>query len=281
MSRPIRIEYSGAIYHVTSRGNARSDIVLGDADREMFVETLASVVERFEWICHAWCLMNNHYHLLIETPKANLSRGMRQLNGVYTQKFNRSHRRVGHLFQGRYKAILVERNSYLLELCRYIVLNPVAAHMVDDVSAWRWSSYRATVGIESKPGWLTVAWVLGQFAQAAERARKHYRDFVAEGVGKGSVWGGLRHQVYLGSDAFVEQSIAEIKIEADLSEIPCVQRQGEKKSIEAYASESTSRSKAMARAYLEAGFSMKEIAAYFKVHYSTVSRAVRKHENDN
>ena len=124
MARPLRLEFPGAIYHLTSRGNARHKVFFTDADRELFLNTLTRVVRRYDWVCHAYCLMANHYHLLVETPKANLSIGMRQLNGIYTQSFNRRHNRTGHLFQGRFKAILVERESHLLELCRYIVLNP-------------------------------------------------------------------------------------------------------------------------------------------------------------
>ena len=129
MARPLRLEYPGAIYHITSRGNARADIFLDDSDRELFLSILADTVDHYNWLCHAYCLMGNHYHLLIETPDPNLSLGMRHLNGVYTQTFNRSHKRVGHLFQGRYKAVLVEKGTHLLELCRYIVLNPVKANM--------------------------------------------------------------------------------------------------------------------------------------------------------
>jgi REP element-mobilizing transposase RayT len=124
MARPLRLQFPGAVYHLTSRGNARQKVFLTDADRELFLNTLTRVVRRYDWVCHAYCLMANHYHLLVETPKANLSIGMRQLNGIYTQSFNRRHNRTGHLFQGRFKAILVERKSHLLELCRYIVLNP-------------------------------------------------------------------------------------------------------------------------------------------------------------
>lgn len=121
----------------------------------MFLEVLSEVCERFNWECHAYCLMSNHYHLLIETPDANLSQGMRQLNGVYTQRFNRVHGRVGHVFQGRYKGILVEKDSYLLELARYIVLNPVRAGMVRSAKDWPWSSYRATCGqIKPPNGWV-------------------------------------------------------------------------------------------------------------------------------
>jgi len=133
MARPLRIEFPGAVYHVTSRGNARRKIYRDDEDREAFLATLAWVAERFGWRCHAYCLMDNHFHLLLETPQPNLSRGMRQLNGVYTQSFNRRHRKAGHLFQGRFKAILAEKDSYLLELARYIVLNPVRT---------RWSGRR-------------------------------------------------------------------------------------------------------------------------------------------
>ena len=154
MSRPIRIEFSGALYHVTSRGDRREAIYEDDVDRERFLSVLGQVSEDFNWVCHAWCLMDNHYHLLIETPDGNLSKGMRQLNGVYTQYSNRRHRRVGHLFQGRYKAILIDGDSYLLELARYVVLNPVRAGMVKGPGEWPWSSYLAMVGKQSSPPWL-------------------------------------------------------------------------------------------------------------------------------
>jgi putative transposase len=125
MARPLRIELPGGLYHVTSRGDRREDIFLGDGDRLMWLELFGQVCRRFNWICHAWCLMDNHYHIVVETVEGNLTQGMRQLNGVYTQNFNRTHHRVGHVFQGRYKAIIVEKDSYLQELARYVVLNPV------------------------------------------------------------------------------------------------------------------------------------------------------------
>jgi putative transposase len=132
MARPLRIEYPGAVYHVTSRGNDRKAIFRGDSDRSNFLDTLDQVIHRYHWLCHAYCLMDNHYHLLIETPDGNLSLGMRQLNGVFTQWFNRRYKRTGHLFQGRFKAVLIQKDSHLLEACRYIVLNPVRAKAVDD-----------------------------------------------------------------------------------------------------------------------------------------------------
>ena len=146
MARPLRIEFPGALYHVTSRGNGRAAIYLDNRDREAFLDVLGVVCERMQWICYAYCLMTNHYHLVVETQEGHLSRGMRQLNRVYTQRFNRHHGRVGHVLQGRYKAILVDRDPYLLELSRYVVLNPARAGMVKSPGHWRWGSYRATVG---------------------------------------------------------------------------------------------------------------------------------------
>lgn len=141
----------GGLYHVTSRGDRREDIYLHDADREKWLELFGQVCKRYHWKCHAYCLMSNHYHIVVETVEGNLSSGMRQLNGVYTQRFNATHQRVGHVFQGRYKGILVEKDSYLLELSRYVVLNPVRANMVINAGKWRWSSYRDMAGERNAP----------------------------------------------------------------------------------------------------------------------------------
>jgi len=205
MSRPIRIEFPDALYHVTARGDRREDIFEDDQDRLMFLSTLGQVIEQFNWICHAYCLMGNHYHLLIQTPGGNLSRGMRQLNGVYTQASNRRYRRVGHLFQGRFKAILVDSDAYLLELTRYVVLNPVRAGMVKDPADWPWSSYRASVGLESAVSWLAVDGLLAQFARQRRLAQQRYAQFVAEGGMTASPWSGIKGQVFLGDEQFVQR----------------------------------------------------------------------------
>ena len=154
---------------------------MADDDRQAWLETLAQVCERFNWVCHAYCQMSNHYHLVIETPDANLSKGMRQLNGVYTQRFNRSHQRVGHVFQGRFKAILVEKDSYLLELARYVVLNPLRARMIRQLNQWPWSSYSATCGRVAKPDWLQTDFILSQFSANADSARVRARRW-ARGI---------------------------------------------------------------------------------------------------
>ena len=156
MSRPLRIELAGGLYHATSRGDRREAIYRDDQDRTDWLAVLGEVCSRFNWRCHAWCEMTNHYHCVVETPDANLSKGMRQLNGVYTQRVNRRHGLVGHLFQGRFKAIPVERDAYLVELARYVVLNPVRAAMVAEAADWPWSSYRAMVGEAPIPRWLAT-----------------------------------------------------------------------------------------------------------------------------
>ncbi len=281
MARPLRIEFEGALYHVTSRGGRRDDIVVDDDDRRVWLETLDHVCTRFNWLCHGWCLMDNHYHLIIETPDANLSRGMRQLNGVYTQRFNRRHQQVGHLFQGRYKAILVDGDAYLLELARYVVLNPVRAGMVDDVADWPWSSYAATIGKEKSPDWLEVDWLLSCFGKQRKRAIQKYIDFVHAGIGAPSPWQHLRHQIYLGDDDFIEeigQSLAADDV--SIEEVSRAQKRPLAKPLDWYLEQSPDRNTAMAQAYRSGHYTMKEIADWFGVHYSTVSRAVKSAEGD-
>jgi len=197
MSRPIRIEFPGALYHVTARGDRREDIFDDDTDRNAFLDVLAQVVEQFNWLCYAWCLMDNHYHLLIQTPDANLSKGMRQLNGVFTQTSNRRHHRVGHLFQGRFKAILVDSDAYLMELARYVVLNPVRAGMVKKPDKWMWSSYRASMGLVAAQPFLAVDGLLAQFAKRRAVAQARYARFVAEGIKAPSPWQDLKGQVFI------------------------------------------------------------------------------------
>ncbi len=182
MARPIRIEYAGAVYHVTSRGNAKKAIFKQERDREIFLTVLSATVKRYNWLCHAYCLMDNHYHLLIETPDGNLSKGMRQLNGVYTQAFNRCHNKCGHIFQGRYKAIVIDKESYLAELCRYIVLNPVRAKIVSKPEDWQWSSHVITAGLKEAPDFLSVDWLLGFFGMDRIKASRRYQDFVSSGA---------------------------------------------------------------------------------------------------
>lgn len=278
MARPLRLELAGGLYHVTARGDGREDIYLSDADREMWLEVFGQVCKRFNWVCYAWCQMDNHYHLLIETPEANLSRGMRQLNGVYTQRFNRAHGRLGHVFQGRYKAILVERDSYLLELARYIVLNPLRAKMVKRLEDWPWSSYPATCGQAPAPEWLQTDWILAQFGRQRASATRKYIEFVHEGERLPSVWTRLQGQIYLGSDAFVKRMQAQIENKPALDEIPRAQRRALTQALSDF-ERRYERNEAIARAYLSGQHTMAAIAQHFGVHYTTVSRLVRAYED--
>lgn len=281
MSRPLRIEFSGALYHVTSRGNAQADIYLDDHDRRDYLSVLSEVCHRFNWAVHAYCLMSNHYHLLIETPDANLSKGMRQLNGVYTQYFNRTHSHVGHVFQGRYKAILVQKDNYLLELARYIVLNPVRARMVRAAEDWPWSSYRATSGIVESPDWLSTDWLLLVFAKTRSTAIKRYREFVAEGKNQPSPWEQLRNQIFLGTDEYVDEIQSKLKLKQTLSEIPKVQRSKVAKPLDYYMNKYKDRNRAIVNAYQSGGYSMKEVGEYFGVHYSSVSKIIKQAGNSH
>ena len=277
MARPLRIELAGGLYHVTSRGDRREDIYFTDADRRAWLETLGKVCSRFNWVCHAWCQMTNHYHIVVETIEGNLSVGMRQLNGVYTQTINRSHNRVGHVFQGRYKAIIVEKDSYLLELARYVVLNPVRALMVREASAWPWSSYHATIGSEEAPKWLQTDWILSQFAAQRGRGIKRYIDFVREGVGLPSMWEKLRGQVFLGGDELLKR-MQKLADKAAIGEIPRVQRRPLAKPLEHYRDKVADAKEGMAVAYATGDYTMQEIAECFDVHYATMSRAVKHRE---
>jgi len=224
MARQLRLEYEGALYHVTARGNGRQDIYLDDTDRRRFLELLGDEVEQQHWRCYAYCLMGNHYHLLLETPEGNLSCGMRRLNGRYTQELNRRHQRVGHVLQGRFKSILVEKEGYLLELCRYIVLNPVRARVVRQVQDWRWSSYGARVGRESGPGWLDVGGVHRLFHRTKGEAQQRYLQFVREGVDAPSPWAEVRGQIFLGREPFLK-TMAELVKRHSLRNVPRVQSQ--------------------------------------------------------
>jgi len=274
MARPLRIEFPGGLYHVTARGDRREDIFVDDHDRNAWLAVFSEVCRRFNWRCHAYCMMDNHYHILVETVDGNLSAGMRQLNGVYTQRSNRRHHRSGHVFQGRFKSIVVERDSYLLELARYVVLNPVRAGMVGDVADWRWSSYGAMVGEVQAPDWLYCDWLLSQFGQQRKRCRRKYQEFVCAGLGLASPCRAVKGQIYLGDDDFIQRIRCQIPQQGDLGEVPRGQRRPVKP-LDDYTAQYPDRHEAMARAYLSGGYTLKEIGEHFEVHYSTVSRAVR------
>ncbi len=275
MARPLRIEYPGALYHVTSRGDRQEPIFDDDRDRTAFLNVLGEVVSRFRWQCHAYCLMGNHYHLMIETPGGDLSKGMRQLNGVFTQWSNRRHQRSGHLFQGRYKAILVDRDTYFLELARYIVLNPVRARMVKHPRQWPWSSYGAMTGKSAAPAWLTIDVLLAEFGRSRRSARRKYQQFVEEGMGKESIWKDLRGQIYLGDEDFVEQMRGRRGRQEEDVNITRVQQRVPAPTLKAIRDRYSDRDQGIRAAYETGVYSYQQIAEYFGVHFTTVGRIVR------
>jgi len=182
MPRPPRLQARGATYHVTTRGNRKQEIFTDPRDRLRFLQLLEQVVELLGWHCHAYCLMTNHYHLLVQTLEADISQGMQRLNGAYAKSFNWRHGYEGHLFERRFHDELVEGHAHLLELTRYIVLNPVRAGIVGTAERWQWSSYDATIGKRPQPAFLTTNWVLSLFSGDPSRARKLYADFVSAGA---------------------------------------------------------------------------------------------------
>jgi REP element-mobilizing transposase RayT len=271
VARPLRLQFDGALYHVTARGNAREPIFREGADYERFIAVLDQVISRYGWICHAYCLMGNHYHLLIETPRANLAAGMRHLNGVYSQAFNRAHGRVGHVFQGRYRSVLVEKERHLLTVSRYIALNPVRAGLCRNPSAWPWSSYRGTCGLSGTPTFLAIEWLLACFHPEPERARERYRAFV-EGAEEASPWE-LRAGLYLGSEEFVARVSTDAQAD---TEVPRAQRAPVRPPLGELLR--SGGGEHIALAHKDHGYRLNEIAAHLGVHYATVSRRLRAWE---
>lgn len=285
MARPIRIEYPGAVYHITARGNERKSIYANDADRRCFITLLEQTVKRFNWICYSYCLMDNHYHLLIETIDPTLSKGMRHLNGVYTQRMNRVHSRVGHLFQGRFKAILVEKGSYLLELCRYIVLNPVRARLVKLPEEYPWSSYRAMIGLVPRSNLLTVEWVLSCFGDNAAKAIYNYQKFVLDGIRAKSPWEGLKGQIALGSPHFLKAIEPLFSNKKMAQEIPKIQRYLNRPNLKEIfskeiISEKNKRDELIVKMYHEYGYTLRAIAQATYLHYTTVSGIINATESN-
>ena len=295
MARPLRIAYPGAFYHVTSRGNERKDVFKSRRDREKFLDYLASATERYGAAVHAYCLMSNHYLLLLETPEGNLSEIMRHINGAYTTYFNIKRKRSGHLFQGRYKAILVEADEYLVELSRYIHLNPVRAGAVERPEHYPWSSYQGFTGQSKLPEWLRTSFILGCFAKKEADARRKYRSFVEDMLGKEyenplmKTFG----STILGSADFVDEiSAAHVKGKEDAN-IPALRQFAGRPTMEEIVKEAESvfadneklaRQASIYFCHKYSGLRLREIGERFNVRDTAISetsrRFIRKLEAD-
>jgi putative transposase len=220
MARPLRIEYEGALYHITARGNEYKSIYREDNDYHKFLDILSLLFKRFQVIIHGYVLMGNHYHLLMETPKANITKAIHYLNGVYTGYFNRKYNRIGHLFQGRYKSILIEKEGYLLSVSRYIHLNPVRAGITKKAEEYKWSSYAEFIGKVREKEWLYCEWILDRFSENNLSARRVYKEYVEQGlVLKENPFQQMKSSLIVGSEKYFEEIIKKIKLERN-NEIP-------------------------------------------------------------
>jgi putative transposase len=225
MARPLRLDLADALHHVTSRGNERRPIFRSNRDRQAFLQFLAEAVKRFRWSVTAWVLMTNHYHLVIRTPEPNLSRGMQWLNGTYADWFNRRHERSGHLFQGRFKSFIVETGTYSAEVLRYVVLNPVRAKMVARPEEYRWSSYRATAGLEAAPDWLDLAAAYAHFHPDRAAAQALYTAHVLARMDSGErLWDQAINGIYLGGEEWAKQMRAIVESWPRSTDHPLEQR---------------------------------------------------------
>ncbi len=286
MGRPLRIEYPGAHYHVTSRGNERKDVFKSQKDREQFVQYLESAVNRYDAVIHAYCLMSNHYHLLLETPSANLSKIMQHINGAYTNYYNIKRKRTGHLFQGRYKSIVIEADKYAQELSRYIHLNPVRANMVCKPEEYRWSSYLDYIGARKRPEWLETSFILDFFGKGEERFGK-YRRFVEELLDReyDSPFNSVVASTILGSESFIG-ALTEKHIDGKQNEreLPAARKLTRKPSLQSILEAvrvvfDNSRVAKNATIYLchkYSGAGLKEIGEMFGTKESAVSQASRR-----
>jgi REP element-mobilizing transposase RayT len=273
VARPLRILASNALYHVMARGNARMTIFCDDRERLRFLALLACIVERFCVRCHAYCLMPNHYHLVIQTRDPNLSRAIQYLNGVYAQWWNRRHARVGHVMQGRFKAQLVQEEGYFLRVCRYVVLNPVRAGLVAHPSEWAWSSYAATEGSVPRLAFLHVDAVLGGADTVASRMA--YRRFVLADDDDGVIRAAVRDETLtIGDEAFAARFRSEID-EADVTEVPRRIRRTGRLTLDELFKEIPDRqvrNQRIAEARERYCYTLREIAAHLDLHYASVSR---------
>lgn len=223
MARQLRIEFEGALYHVASRENLRDNVFFEDKGREKFLEILAKTKERYGYLLHAYALMDNHYHLLIETPKANISQVMQNINTSYTVYVNRKYQRSGHLFQGRFKGIIVDKDEYLVTLSRYIHLNPVRAGIVEKPEDYKWTSYSVYIGKKVGNTFVDAADTLSRFSNEKGKSVRAYRDFVEAGIGsEDNPFKDLEAGIILGAKRFKEKAarlIGKMKVDGELPQL--------------------------------------------------------------
>lgn len=278
MSRPLRIEYPGAIYFITSRTPESVSAFRDDRDRTRFLDILAQTVKRSQWICHGYCLMHDHYQMIVETPRGNLSQGMRQVNGIYTQEYNRRYFKKGALFKGRFKAVLFEKDKSLLKLVRYMMLTPVRMNEADYASQFRWSSFRATAGLNedgAESPIVTREWVLSQLSESHKEAQQRFQDYVNDNKEKSDPLRDVRYQLLLGDRDFVERH------RRFLGEPQKPRLSADRVPLEQLFSDSAMANRAdrdrhICEAHLHHGYTLTEVGRHLGLHTSTVSKILKK-----
>lgn len=274
MSRQLRLEFAGAVYHVMARGNNRERIFHDDRDVAAFIESLEATCERYAWRVFGWCLMPNHYHLVLETLRPTLSHGMRRHNGLYAQQFNQRYNRVGHVFQGRFKALVVAREQYLLSLLRYVELNPCRAELAPHPTDWPWSSVHVSLGSAPPPCWSAVREVWARFGATEHEGIARYREFLLDGMHAPVEALPTHRSLIIGNADFLAEVDARANLKRVSAEIPSSQR-ATRPSLTAIFAQHGDVDAAIKDAYA-AGFTLRDIANYLGVHYSTVSLIARR-----
>ncbi|MCK4505185.1 MAG: transposase [Candidatus Aegiribacteria sp.] len=288
MTRQLRTEFPGALYHVYSRGTGKKSIFLENADRLKFLNTLNKVIRQYNYLCHGYCIMSTHYHLILETPDGNISRGMHLLHSTYAQYFNKRHDFVGHVFQGRFHSILVQRELYLLELCRYIVLNPLRAGLVKHPGEYIWSSFNEMAGIvRQEDSILSTEWVLSRFGTELDEARKNYIHFILEGIDKPSPFSHTVGKIFLGNKEFLSSLENILKPVINKKSIPREQRYAYRPTLSEVFKHSDCftkefRNKVIFHAYSALGYRQVDIARQINLHEITVNRIIKaEHSKQN
>lgn len=296
MVRPLRLAYENATYHITARGNRKENIVYSDKDKVVFIERMNATCSKYSFTCYAYCLMDNHYHLFIKTPHANISEGMHYLNTSYTNWFKAEHNIVGVVFQGRYKSILVDEDSYGIKLSAYIHLNPLRAGIVDDIEEYRWSSYLDYIGKRKSLEGLDTEFILGQFDEETEKARRKYKRFIFENINMVNPLEDSYRGIAVGSERFIE------RIKEKINSIGKKREMVETRVAGTYGSEeivgcivkrfkigngevlrksrgNIYRQMAMYLMKRYTMLSLKDIGEIFKIDYAGVSQSCRRFEN--
>lgn len=277
MSRPVRIEFPGANHYVSCHAFQNLILFKNDDDRGVFLSLLESVVNQFQWVLHGYVLLEDHFHLLLEVPQANLSKGMRQLNGVYTQHYNRRYKRKGVLFRGRFNSVLFEKETYLSRLYRHMVLNPVRQKECTSIDKYKWSSHRQVTGATDVHAFVSTEDILSQFGKRQLSCQNKYKAFIKSGADENPPLGEKRHQVLLGSDKFIYQVQPLLNGKKNTKRKAAAA--GKKRSLASLFSEVENlsrleRNMVIARAHLELHYTLADIGDHLGLHYTTVSKVV-------